>query len=50
MHFDLFDPIIDVVKGGTVVNSVGQHDSHGTAVVGLSDGFEALLTCCVPDL
>ena len=38
------------VEGVTVSDIVDHNDTMGSLVVGRSDGLEALLTSCVPDL
>ena len=50
MQSDLFDPVFDLLKGLTIVNSVCHDDSHCTSVIGLRDGFEAFLSGSIPDL
>jgi hypothetical protein len=50
MHFDLFGPVLDVVKGSAVVNGVGEDDAHGPSIVCLSYCLEALLSRSVPNL
>ena len=47
---DLFYPFADVFEGFFVRAVVGEDDAHGAFVVGLGDGAEAFLACCVPDL
>jgi hypothetical protein len=50
MHFDLFDPIFDIIEGGSLIDGVGQNNAHGTSVVSLSDCFEPLLSGGIPYL
>lgn len=50
VQFDLFDPVLDVIKTFPFVNSVSEYDTHGASVVGLCDGFKFLLTCGIPNL
>ena len=50
MHFDLFYPVLDIIKAGAVVDSVGEDDAHSPSIVGLGDGLEAFLPGGVPDL
>jgi hypothetical protein len=50
MHFDLFDPILDIVEGVAVFDGVSQDNTHSSSVVCLCDCFESLLTGCIPDL
>ena len=50
MHFDLFDPVFDVVEGGSIIDCVGEDDAHGSFVVGLSDGLEPFLPGSIPNL
>lgn len=50
MELDLFHPVLDRLKGLSFVDCVGEYNSHGSAVVCLSDGFEPFLSGGVPDL
>lgn len=50
MHFDLFDPVLYILKCLPFVDGVGEYYSHGAPVVGLSDGLKFLLAGSVPDL
>ena len=50
MHFDLFDPVFDIVEGGSIIDCVGEDDAHGSFVVGLSDGLEPFLPGSIPYL
>lgn len=50
MHFDLFDPVFNVVEGVPIVDGIGKDDAHGSSVVGLCDSFEPFLSCGIPDL
>ena len=50
MLVNLFEPILDVVKGLLISAVVYQNDAHGSFVICLRDGSEALLARCVPHL
>jgi len=50
VHFDLFHPVLNVLEALSFVDGIGEHYAHGSPVVGLCDGFELLLTSCVPNL
>ena len=50
VQFDLFDPVLDVVKTFPFVNGVSEYDAHGSPIVGLCDGFKFLLACGIPNL
>lgn len=50
MGFDLFEPIFHGVERGAIVDCVRHDDAHGSAIVGLRDGFEPFLSCGIPDL
>lgn len=50
MGFDLSHPVLQCFKGGSVIDCVDHDDSHCSLIVGLSYGFEAFLSCSVPDL
>jgi len=44
------DPVPDVVEGLLIGDIVHEQDSHGTSVVGSSNGSEALLSSSIPNL
>ena len=46
----LRDPVVDGVERVTGGDVVGDDDALGSLVVALSDGSEALLAGCIPDL
>lgn len=50
MHFYLFDPVLYILKGLPLVNGICEDYSHGSPVVGLSDGLKFFLASGVPDL
>ena len=50
MHFDLFDPVLDIVETCSIIDGICKDDTHGTSVVCLCDRFETLLSCSIPDL
>ena len=50
MLVNLFEPILDVVKCLLISAVVYQNDAHGSFVICLRDGSEALLARCVPHL
>ena len=50
MHFDLFDPIFNIVEGGAVIDCISEHYPHGSPIIGLRDGLKSLLAGGVPNL
>ena len=50
MLLNLFQPVLDVVKGLLFGAVVDQDYAHGAFVIGLGDGSESLLSSCVPNL
>jgi hypothetical protein len=50
MGFDLFDPILYIIKGSSIVYRIRENNAHGSPIVGLSDGLETLLPSGVPNL
>ena len=50
VQLDLFDPIFNIFKRLSLIDCVCEYDSHGASVVGLGNGFEFLLTGCIPNL
>jgi hypothetical protein len=50
VKFDLFKPVLNILKCFSFVDGVGENDAHGSSVVCLGDCFELLLASCVPDL
>jgi hypothetical protein len=50
MQLDLFHPVLNRLKGLTLIDCVCKDNAHCTAIVSLSDSFEALLSGSVPNL
>ena len=50
MHFDLFDPVFDLLKRLSIINGICHDYSHSPTIVCLSNCFESLLSCCIPYL
>ena len=50
MQLDLPDPISDIREALLIGAVVSQNDAHGSFVICLRDGSEALLARCVPHL
>lgn len=50
VHLDLFEPVLQRLEGLAIIDSIGHDYSHRTLVIGLGDGFKALLAGCIPDL
>ena len=50
MLFNLFQPVLDIVKGAFLSAIVDKDDTHCALVVCLRDSAEAFLASCVPHL
>ena len=50
MLVNALEPSLHIIEGDLVGNIVGNNDTIGLLVEGVSNGFESLLTCCVPYL
>ena len=50
MLLNLLKPVLDVIEGLHVGAVINENDAHRSFVVGLGDGSESFLTCCVPHL
>ena len=50
MHLDLLHPILNILETLSLIYCVGEHNPHSTSIVSLSDGFELLLSCRIPNL
>lgn len=50
MGLDLPEPVFHGVEWLQIIDRVGHNDAHGSFVVRLGNGLEALLTSRVPDL
>jgi hypothetical protein len=50
MKLDLFHPVLNRLKGLTLIDCVCKDNTHCATIVSLSDSFEALLSSSVPNL
>jgi hypothetical protein len=50
MHFDLFDPILNILKSFTLIDCIGKYYPHGSSIVCLCDSLKLLLASSVPNL
>jgi hypothetical protein len=50
MHFDLFDPIFDILETLPFVYGVSEDYPHGSSVVSLRNSLKLLLPRCIPNL
>jgi len=50
MSFDLFHPVLDIIKWVPIIDCIGQNNSHCSPIIRLCDCFKTLLSCSVPDL
>ena len=50
MQFDLFDPVLNVIKTVSLIDSVSEDDTHGSSIISLGDCFELLLSGSIPNL
>lgn len=50
MKLYLSDPIFYLIKSMSIINRIGDDDSHSISIISLSECFEFLLPCSIPYL